>query len=121
MYSLSTVIFAIVIILVVIVNKKYQIDPSVGETKPKITDKAQYPKFYVHFVTALASFLAMHMLGVPIVWGVILLGTGIFGYEWSQGFWNKLDIVAGFAGIALAIALIWIYYNVFHQNVLTWW
>lgn len=109
-----TLVFAAIIVGLVLANRKLGFDRSIGETGPKWVDKALYPKAFVHGVTAFAAMAIMLMFGVwPLVAAALLL-AGIAGWEWSQGYWNRLDIVAGIVGMLFALTL-------FHFRFWTLW
>lgn len=105
---LATVIFATIVLLIVGLNRTLGFDASVGETKPKPTDKATYPKAYVHFVTAMASFWTMVLCGVNFWAAIAIMLVAIPLYEWSQKFINKWDMFFGALGV-LTAALIYAY------------
>lgn len=98
-------IFIALAIIVCLINKKWKFDPDAGEYTPSIKDKAQYPKFYVHSVSACLITIGMMLFGVnhPLALGLIA-GFGVM-YELSQGFVNWLDIVADITGGLVALFL----------------
>ena len=98
-------IFIVLAIIVCGINKKWKFDPDAGGYKPNIKDKAQYPKFYVHSVSACLITLGMMLFGVNqfVALGLIV-GFGVM-YEFSQGFVNILDITADLTGGIVALLL----------------
>ena len=95
----------IVAIAICLINKKWKFDPDVGGYTPSIKDKAQYPKFYVHSVSACLATVAMIRAGVsPLLALGLIVVFGVM-YEFSQGFVNKLDIVADTVGGLVAFLL----------------
>lgn len=99
--------FLLAIALVVGLNRLTGFDRSIGETHPHITDRALYPKFYVHWVTAVTISWFMWMCGLTTVEIVALMLIAIPAYEWSQRFFNYLDILAGAIGVATALGVIY--------------
>lgn len=103
--SIATLVFLFLIVLAIFWNRFWPYDPSIGETHPKITDEATYPKFYVHAISGFALAMLMHHAGVPLLWIGILMFIATIGYEWSQRFINALDILAGLFGALIAYFL----------------
>jgi hypothetical protein len=100
-------IFFIIILSIVLLNRMIGFDMSIGETKPKITDKATYLKFYVHWVTACTITWFMWMTGLSLIEIAALMIIAIPLYEWSQKFINKLDMLAGAVGIITTFIVIY--------------
>lgn len=99
-------LFAAVALVLILLNRWKPYDPSVGETKPKWTDKATYPKAYVHFIGGYAGAAFLWQMGLPPVWILGILFPAAVAYEWSQRFFNGLDIIAGWAGACLFVILL---------------
>lgn len=108
MSNILLIVFTVLFMAVILFNKEKQFDPSVSEvdTSPPIKTKASYSKAFVHFVTALALYLLMVVLGLNPFLALIPMAVGIPGWEWSQGFWNKTDIWAGAAGTVTGLVAV---------------
>jgi hypothetical protein len=87
------------------INKIWKFDPDAGGYHPNIKDKAQYPKFYVHSVSACLATIGMIRYGIHPVVALGLIAAFGTMYEFSQGFVNFLDILADITGGVVAFLL----------------
>ena len=108
-HTLTMAFFLAAILAVVLLNRFVGFDKSVGEFHPKITDKATYPKFYVHWVTAVTIAWFMWITGLSFIEIAALMIVAIPAYEWSQKFFNRLDMLAGAIGVATTFIVIYVF------------
>ena len=101
---IPTLILAGVVALVLLANRVWGFDVNIPPRyTPRLTNKATYPKVYVHGVTAFAATLGVVALGVPLVAAVIVLALALGPWEWTQrGTIDPYDIAAGLVGIGAA-------------------
>jgi hypothetical protein len=86
-------------------NRLLHFDADVGGYRPALGNHATYPKAYVHAVTGFAATLAAGVFtGAPVAaLGVVVVAAIV--WEFTQGFFNWLDVVAGAVGAGVAVAL----------------
>lgn len=101
-FYLVTVIAAVVLV----VNRLAHFDSDAGGYRPALGNRASYPKAYVHGVTAFASSLAAIVFvgGAPVSCALLVILAAAL-WEFTQGFFNWLDVLAGAIGATAASAL----------------
>lgn len=90
---------------VIVANRAFHWDSDRGGYTPRISDKATFPKEYVHFVTGLAISGLLLLLGAPW-WVLFIPAVSTYGWEWSQGYINRLDILFGILGLLIPVAVL---------------
>ncbi|GAC1516755.1 MAG: hypothetical protein NVS1B4_13660 [Gemmatimonadaceae bacterium] len=81
-------------------NYRWRIDPDPGGYKPAWNDRALYPKEFVHGITGFGLGALADLAGVPTKYRVPGICLAAYGYELSQGFVNRLDLISGCSGAA---------------------
>lgn len=106
--TFATIVLIAVCLLVLLANWFLRLDVNVPAIyTPALTNKASYPKVFVHALTAYGATLGALAFGVPIVAAVVILAVSCIAWEFTQrGTVDPYDIGAGWLGIAVAVGVV---------------
>lgn len=104
--SPQSLISILIALVAIISNKIWRFDLDSGNYVPQLKQSALYNKAFVHFVVGALCCALQLLIGIPIWIVLVIMTPSIVAWEWSQGFINKYDILAGLAGVVAVIYLV---------------